>query len=326
MGICPSKDSPSANLLELSKYDADIKNILIDDRDVGYYSSLQEYFLLKEIPLYVYVDLLAKVGQAKPSKEVRMDYSYHKGDIFNQKVNAKLFKEFIDKLMVLPEVKSAKCGTEDFIARSKSALTEMYKVMVEYVLVSETEVSKQEGVSKLYLLAIGLLYCKGRGVDKVKFFYDFFKLTFDNRIETLFFDSYTDNLFRALLFTATYGETAAICKREGVDFWKYLGDGSIVESGMSEEAKRIIEYAKKFCIVSKLNDLYLKMTYLSLGCRLKELTKDLMKEVDVKVRNGIGWNEFYGLFKDHKIECWFFSSYTIREFIMKNYIVNNNNN
>ena len=136
----------------------------------------------------------------------------------------------------------------------------------------------------------------------------------------------TFTIAECAIYNRLMDESFKVCKREGVDFWKYLGDGSIVESGMSEEAKRIIEYAKKFCIVSKLNDLYLKMTYLSLGCRLKELTKDLMKEVDVKVRNGIGWNEFYGLFKDHKIECWFFSSYTIREFIMKNYIVNNNNN
>ena len=322
MGICPTKDMSTSNLPELSDYAADIKNILIEDRDVGYYSSLQDYFLLKEIPLHVYVDLLAKVGATKVDKEVKFDYSYHKGNIWNKKVNEELFKKFIDDLMRLPEVKSAKCGTEDFIAQSKLALIEMYKVMREYVLVNETETSKMEGVLKLYLLAIGILYSKGRGVDKLKFYYDFFKLRFDNRIESLFFDSETENLFRALLFTATYGETAAICKREGVDFWKYIGDNSL-ESGLSEEAKRMIQYAKRFCIVSKLNNLYLKMVYISFGCKLKELTKDRMKTYDIKVRNGIGWEEFYNLFKEHKIECYFLSSYTIREFIMKNYIVNN---
>ena len=322
MGICPAKDMSTSNLPELSKYAADIHNILIEDRDVGYYSSLQDYFLLKEIPLHVYVDLLAKVGATKVEKEVKFDYSYHNGDIWNKKVNEELFKKFIDDLMRLPEVKSAKCGTEDFIAQSKLALIEMYKVMREYVLVNETETSKMEGVSKLYLLAIGILYSKGRGVDKLKFYYDFFKLRFDNRIESLFFDSETENLFRALLFTATYGETAAICKREGVDFWKYIGDNSL-ESGLSEEAKRMIQYAKRFCIVSKLNNLYLKMVYISFGYKLKELTKDRMMTYDIKVRNGIGWEEFYSLFKEHKIECYFLSSYTIREFIMKNYIVNN---
>ena len=323
MGICPAKDDNSTSLPEFEKYDADIQNILIEDRDIGYYSSLQEYFLLKEIPLQVYVDNLAKLGVQKASKEIKTDTSFHKADLFNKKVNEELFKQFIDKLMSLSVVKSAKCGTEEFISRTKNALMEMYKIMLEYVLINETETSKQDGIFKLDLLAFGFLYCKGRGVDKVKFYYDFFKLGFGDRIETLFFDSYTDNLFRALLFTATYGETAAICKRDKIDFLKYIGDNNDIDESLSEEGKRLIEYAKKFCIVSKINDLLGKITYLNIGCKLEELTKDRKQSYDLKLRNGISWDEFYNLFKEHKIGIWYFSSYTIRDFIMKNYISKN---
>lgn len=269
------------------------------------YKKLTDELLLKEIPLSKYVDILMKFDSEKIEEQLLMQYNYYQNEtVLLQRINRKQFSNFIE--LLLKDVNSLPEKKED----TKEKMLLMYDQVIEFGITDLAEEEKRKnGISRYFLLAFGFLYCNARIIDKIIYFFDFFK----KQEEKMKFESEVNTFFRILLVLATYGETSCVMKDNKIDFLKYVDN---TMENLTDEQKEIKNYAKRFCIKTHINNLQVYMNHLHFCSDFNKIKNDIEK-INLKIEKGLDKDTYISLFEKKQIPIFYFSSVYIRDYIKK---------
>lgn len=327
MGICCFLSNANDDLMkEIEAFDE--TNIIDKTNSIqSKYKNLLESLLLREIPLYRFFELLYKFNNKDigDKKSERYNFYIHY-NTFIQTVNKNQFTEFVDQLLKEVNAEPEKKTT------TKNNLLLLYEKVLEFGLVDTTEEEKRKnGICKFLLLPFGFLYCNARKIDKIDYFFNFFKNIGGAKNEYINFISEMNTFFRILFVLVTFGETACIMEDNQIDFCKFIDDNI---DDLSDEQKNICNYAKLFCSNSYINDLHSNIKHLHFCSYFNEIGQK-REEIQKQIDNGMSKKEYFSLFissdtknnkpeedsKEQKITIpfFYFSSLYIRDYIMKTF-------
>lgn len=189
--------------LEMSKNDD--KDIIIplytSDCDEDIEKIEFEYNYLKEINFYDYINSLKSFNNDKKNK----DNIFIKDDYFKKNFPLEEFQLFIENNILKDKSIDLKLGTKEIEKNIfKDTLINIYKgvskLLYEHKIKYNKEIEQKNVYSKGDAITLGLLYCKGNNIDKIKFLFYLFS-NCGNLKKSYDFDEFLLSLF----LTGTYG-------------------------------------------------------------------------------------------------------------------------
>ena len=182
MGIlCCKKASKSSNAIDTEK-DISVPSYT-SKNDKDFLKLETTYNLLRDINIndYMYslshfsLETATQSDNYSPNPE-----TYSKNDpFFNEPISSDLFQSFIENKMFKHPNLYTKVGNNEVLASiCKDCLLEIYRSLRMKLQQSDELDGLQkedERIKKYHLIALGILYCSGRNVSKVRLIHDLFK-------------------------------------------------------------------------------------------------------------------------------------------------------
>lgn len=290
----------------LEFYNEDIKNREADTNE-KMYQAVENAFFLKEIPLYKYMEILVKFDSPNIDKQTLSNniYNINHLNIYYSKLDIdKKFEKLLEQLI---ETVNFKNNEEK--KRSIEIFTEIYNLMY---LNSKSE--DPNGFYRIYFVALGLLFCPASNIQKLEFFFNFFRMC-DYFIVDL---SRLKHITHYLYYISTYILSSLVCKALKFDFDE-ICKGNTVDN--NEENRRKKEYISLFCDQRPLGKLESINPGLIIGYKFDELTNELVNSINFDHIN-LTWDQFlskYTARENEEVKFWPFSPCLIRNFIRENY-------
>ena len=251
--------------------------------DEEYYKEMtafEEKFLLKEIPFEKYVTCLFQIVKKDLPKdqEKRVPSLSKYEETYNSLIENKTLKDFATELL------------KDFPNQNNLNYNLTHRTIINMGETISAYI-KQKGVDRLVLLhmiSIGILYCKGGNLRKLKFFYELFKVEKDVK-PCLRCDSYSIDMFIfSILIVATIGNFNA------------QKESNTLKKTMEEDLH------EKFCQIHVINGFEKQIFASLLGINDIDKAPNEYK---------ITWQELYERYVKMEIKFWPFSAPCIRKYI-----------
>lgn len=295
---------------ELQIIDADENNLDIPDESASIISKYENDILLHEMPLSLYLNILAQYGKEKPKDPIplRYDFSSEKDDgIFNESINSlTLYKGFVKELLNEPVITTSKKYNELTVRKTEQFMECAYNVIIE--MFKKKNDNDTDLIFKHYLVSLGFLYCQARNIEKLKLFFNFLsrnnRLTYESQMNDFF--------FFPLMVTSTFGIVKAISDERNIDYFKYFDDNNDCYID-DENNKEFIQYCRRFCSYSKVTKYWGNVSYIMKGASIEDLANKKYPPADFQPT----WNEFVDLYNTNKIKYWFFNSNAIRKYLIQ---------
>lgn len=292
-------DNSNDNELE-ERYNKQIKKVKeMNNKFAVLYSQFEETIFLKNITLVQYNELLFQFNNQneRMTKENCFNIN-NKNECFSI-INKVQYQEFITQLIekANPPV------------QNKNECIHFLSVIYEHLSQYDSKNNSKDGLYKISLIPLGLLFCKATQFEKLKFFYDFYKVE-----ELLLIDSYIYYALKLLVYISTYSLSYFVCEKNQFDFTEIKED-TINDSDEKREEKSYISF---FASATKRNKLLDIAAYLFCGYSFDEISK--LNEQNFNLNDlSYSWDKFLDIHKAKKNEFWAFSSFLIRDFMFSHY-------
>lgn len=289
---------------ELEIYNERIQKVKTEDKLSFLYSQFEDTIFLKNITLAQYNELLFKFNN-KVKSITKDSFSINNKKVYYSTIDQKQYQEFIKQL-----IQKANPAVQE---ESKNECVHFLSVLYEHLSNYNPDYDgfiQKEGVYKISLIPLGLLFCKATQFEKLKFFFDFYKVE-----NTLVIDSYINYLLKHLVFISTYSLSYFVCEKNQFDF------NEVCEDRVNDYDKNINEkrYLSLFARVNERNKLLNIVEYLIFGYNFAELNDENIKKIQLCQ---LTWDSFFDIYKNKHNEFWIFSSFLIRDFISSHYSKN----
>ena len=204
LSLC-SKE-PDDNLTELIPGEQEINLPNYSSTSDKYFSLVEnKYNLIKNIQLFEYMNLLEhySIETATIKFEGKYRYDFSSKDPFLDSIMHQIeFQSFIEnKLLTVNSI--AEIHGEDIqtISLFKECLMKIFSALnLRLNNFYKNKNKNEENIKKLNLIALGMLYCRGKNINKIKLFFDLFKNDNNMFIKSEKLDDYLISAF----FIASY--------------------------------------------------------------------------------------------------------------------------
>ena len=303
MGSSNLKKQKTTITDELEIYNERIQNVKTEDTMSFLYSQFEDTIFLKNITLAQYNELLFRFNN-KVKNITKDSFNINNKKVYYSIIDQKQYQEFIKQLM-----QKANPAVQE---ESKNECIHFLSVLYEHLSNYDSDYNgniQKEGLYKISLIPLGLLFCKATQFEKLKFFFDFYKVQ-----DTLVIDSYINYLLKHLVFISTYSLSYFVCEKNQFDF------NEVCEDRVNDDDKNINEkrYLSLFARVNERNKLLNIVEYLIIGYNFAQLNGELN---NIKLYQ-LSWQSFFDIYKTKHNEFWIFSSFLIRDFIRSHYSKN----
>jgi hypothetical protein len=170
-----------------------------ESRSDKYFSLIEGKFnLISHVQLLEYMNLLEHFSLQTATLDFdgkyRSDFS-SKDEFLSTVLHQDEFQSFIEnKLLNTPDVLEIYGEDEQTLSMFKDCFIKVF-TSLNTKLNSFYNVKKEEKVTKRNLVALGILFCRGQNISKVKLFFDFFKDENNNFVKSENLDNYLISLF-----------------------------------------------------------------------------------------------------------------------------------
>ena len=304
--ICCCQKSMSTHIPDrLEHYLQKIIEVKNKDEFVQLYSQVEDSIFLTRISFEQYKELLFQLNN-----DYKIESEKNKLKIVFSIIDDKLYETFIIQLMqiVQPPIQN-----EDK-EKCKGVLKIIYQQLKDYNLITLKRDLK--GIFRVWLFSLGLLFCKGREDEKLKFFFDMFKKEkSDSKEEFLVVDSLLNELLLPLVYISTYSLSSLVCKEQNFDF-EEVHEEKISDN--DELRKKEKTYISLFCNSRTHGKLKKILHFLISNHDFNDLTDEKVKKIELEEVN-YNWEDFLKIYSEKEKEFYPFSTYLIRNFIQLHY-------
>lgn len=173
-------------------------------RSDSYFTLIEtKYNLLNHVQLLDYINLLESFTLQTATIHSKAKYRYNftsKDEFLNTKMNQVEFQSFIEnKLLNINDILDFYGEDEEAISIFKECFVKLISAL-NVKLNSYYQTKGEDKVTKRNLVGLGLLYCRGQNISKVKLFFDLFK----NEDEKFKKSEHLDNYLIGIFFIASY--------------------------------------------------------------------------------------------------------------------------
>ena len=194
------------NLTELIPGEQEINLPNYTSTSDTYFSLVEnKYNLIKNIQLFEYMNLLENYNMETATIKFEGKYRYDfssKDPFIDTKMSQIEFQSFIEnKLLSVKELVELYGEDIQTISFFKECFMKIFSALnLRINSFYKNENKNEENIKKLNLIALGMLYCRGKNINKIKLFFDLFKN--DNNI--FIKSEKLDNYLISSFFIASY--------------------------------------------------------------------------------------------------------------------------
>lgn len=194
------------NLTELIPGEQEINLPNYTSTSDTYFSLVEnKYNLIKNIQLFEYMNLLENYNMETATIKFEGKYRYDfssKDPFIDTKMSQIEFQSFIEnKLLSVKELVELYGEDIPTISFFKECFMKIFSALnLRINSFYKNENKNEENIKKLNLIALGMLYCRGKNINKIKLFFDLFKN--DNNI--FIKSEKLDNYLISSFFIASY--------------------------------------------------------------------------------------------------------------------------